>query len=118
MLALSSLLASDPGGITIRIGSNVWSISLSFIIYLVIAAIVGLVAEAIVGGPRLPLGFVGAIVAALVGAWLLTNVIIIGGIGDIIVYNVPLVRALIGAIILVAIWHLLLYPFRRRYVRT
>ena len=91
MLVLSSILASDPGGITVRIGNNVWTFTLSFIIYLIIAAIVGLVAEAIVGGPRLPLGFVGAIIAALVGVWLMTNVILIGGITDIYVYNVPLV---------------------------
>ena len=108
-------MASGPSGVTIKIGDNVWSFGLGFIIYLIIAAIVGLVAEAIVGGPRLPFGFVGAIIAALIGVWLLTNVIIIGGIGDIYVYGVPLIRGLIGAIILVALWHLLLIPFRRRY---
>jgi len=114
MLVLSSILASNPG-VTIKIGDNVWSFGLSFIIYLIIAAIVGLVAEAIAGPPRLPLGFVGAIIAALIGVWLMTNVIIISGIGDIYVYGVPLIRGLIGAIILVALWHLLLLPFRRRY---
>lgn len=114
MLVLSSFLASNPG-VTIRIGDNVWTFGLNFIIYLIIAAIVGLVAEAIVGGPRLPFGFIGAIIAALIGVWLMTNVIIINGIGDIYVYGVPLIRALIGAIILVALWHLLLLPFRRRY---
>ena len=118
MLVLSSILASGPSGVTIRIGDNVWSFGLSFIIYLIIAAIVGLVAEAIVGGPRLPFGFVGAIIAALIGVWLMTNVILIGGIGDIYVYGVPLIRGLIGAIILVAIWHLLTLPFRRRYRTT
>jgi uncharacterized membrane protein YeaQ/YmgE (transglycosylase-associated protein family) len=115
MLVLSSILASDPSGVTIRIGDNVWSFGLNFIIYLIVAAIVGLVAEFIVGGPRLPFGFIGAIIAALVGVWLMTQVIVIGGIGDIYVYNVPIIRALIGAIILVALWHLLIYAFRRRY---
>jgi hypothetical protein len=38
---------------------------------------------------------------------LLTKVIIISGIGDINVYGVPIFRALIGAIILVALWQLL-----------
>ena len=114
MLILSSVLASNPG-VTIKIGDNVWNFGFSFIIYLIIAAIVGLVAEAIVGPPRLPLGFIGAIIAALIGVWLMTNVILIGGIGDIYVYGVPLIRALIGAIILVAIWHLITAPFRRRY---
>ncbi len=115
MLVLSSILASNPG-ITIRIGDNVWSFSLNFIIYLIIAAIVGLVAEAIAGG-RLPFGFVGAIIAALIGVWLMTNVIIIeiSGFTDPNVYGVPIFHALIGAIILVVIWRLLTIPFRRRY---
>ncbi len=81
-----------------------------------IAAIVGLVAEAIVGW-RLPFGFVGAIIAALVGIWLMTQVIIITGIGDINVFGVPIIRALIGAIILVALWHLITYGLWHRRSR-
>ena len=103
MLALHLILAD---GVTIKLGDNVWTFGLNFIIYLVVAAVVGLVAEALVGR-RLPFGFVGAIIAALVGVWLLTKVIVISGIGDINVYGVPLLRALVGAIILVAIWQLL-----------
>jgi uncharacterized membrane protein YeaQ/YmgE (transglycosylase-associated protein family) len=103
MHTLPFLLAD---GITIQLGGNIWAFSTNFLIYLIVAAIVGLVAESIVGR-RLPFGFVGAIIAALVGAWLLTRVIIINGIDDINVYGVPIVRALIGAIILVAIWQLL-----------
>src|SRR5438552_11274170 len=110
MLALSLILAD---GVTIKIGDNVWSFGLNFIIYLIVAAIVGLVAEAIVGW-RLPLGFIGAIIAALVGIWLMTQVIIITGIGDINVFGVPIIRALIGAIILVALWHLITYGLWRR----
>jgi uncharacterized membrane protein YeaQ/YmgE (transglycosylase-associated protein family) len=100
----SQLILAD--GVTIKLGDNVWMFGLNFIIYLIGAAVVGLVAEALVGR-RLPFGFVGAIIAALVGVWLLTNVIIISGIGDINVYGVPIFRALVGAIILVAIWQLL-----------
>ena len=62
-LAQHSILAD---GISIHIGNNVWSFSLNFIIYLIIAAIVGFVAESIVGW-RLPFGFIGAIIAALIG---------------------------------------------------
>ncbi len=104
-------------GISIHIGDNVWNISLNFIIYLIIAAIVGFVAEFIVGW-RLPLGFIGAIIAALIGIWLMTQVIIITGLGDINVFGVPIIRALIGAIIFVALWHLITYRSwsrRRRY---
>src|SRR6266480_4379854 len=103
-------------GITITIGHNVWTFGLNFIVYLIVAAIVGLVAEAIVGW-RLPFGFVGAIIAALVGIWLMTQVIIITGIGDINIYGVPIIRALIGAIILVALWHLITYGLWRRRSR-
>src|SRR2546423_14396764 len=116
-LAQHSILAD---GISIRIGNNVWSFSLNFIIYLIIAAIVGFIAESIVGW-RLPFGFIGAIIAALIGIWLMTQVIIITGIGDIIIPTsppVPLIRALIGALIFVALWHLITYPLyrsRRRY---
>src|SRR6202023_290605 len=72
MLALSLILAD---GVTIKIGDNVWSFGLNFIVYLIIAAIVGLVAEGLVRY-HLPFGFVGAILAAVIGIWLMTNVII------------------------------------------
>ena len=114
MLASLTVLAD---GVTIKIGNDVWSFGLNFIVYLVIAAIVGLVAEGLVRY-HLPFGFVGAIIAALIGIWLMTNVIIITGIGDIVVFGVPLIRALIGAIILVGIWKLVTYGFARRRYRT
>ncbi|GAC1384481.1 MAG: hypothetical protein NVSMB33_12990 [Ktedonobacteraceae bacterium] len=118
MLALSTVFAD---GVTIKIGDNVWSFGLNFIIYLIVAAIVGFIAEAIVGW-RLPLGFVGAIIAALVGIWLMTQVIIITGIGDIYIYHVPIIRALLGAILFVVLWHLITYTLwrgrRRGYRRA
>jgi uncharacterized membrane protein YeaQ/YmgE (transglycosylase-associated protein family) len=114
LLAQHSVLAD---GISIRIGDNVWSFSTNFIVYLIIAALVGFAAEFIVGW-RLPFGFIGAIIAALIGIWLMTQVIILTGVGDVNVYGVPLVRALIGAIIFVGLWHLITYRSwyrRRRY---
>ncbi len=113
LFAMSTVMAD---GIVIKIGDHVWTFGLNVIIYLIVAAIVGLVAEAIVGW-RLPFGFVGAIIAALIGIWLMTQVIIITGIGDINVYGVPIIRALIGAIILVALWHLITYGLWRRRSR-
>jgi uncharacterized membrane protein YeaQ/YmgE (transglycosylase-associated protein family) len=104
-------------GITIHVGDHLWSFSSNVIVYLIIAAVVGLVAEAIVGW-RLPFGFIGAIIVALIGIWLMTQVIIIDGLPDINVDGVPLLRALIGAILLVALWHALTYSSwrgRRRY---
>ncbi len=100
-------------GVTIQVGHNVWSIGLNFIMYLIIAAIVGVVAESIAGW-RLPLGIIGAIIAGIVGAWLMTQVINIQGIGDLYRWGVPVIRALIGAILLVAVWHLITGGFSRR----
>ena len=80
LLSLSTALANGP--VTIKIGDNVWTFGWNFIIYLIVAAIVGFVAEFIVGW-RLPLGFVGAIIAAIIGIWLMTQVIIITGLPDV-----------------------------------
>ena len=119
MHLLASLLAR---AITVTIGGSSFTFGANVIVYLIVAAIVGLLAETLVGW-RLPFGFIGAIIAALIGIWLMTNLIHITGIGDINIPTnppVPLIRALIGAIILVAIWHLLTYPAyrgRRRYYR-
>ncbi|HTK07022.1 MAG TPA: hypothetical protein VL485_07635 [Ktedonobacteraceae bacterium] len=116
---MSASLLVFADGITVTVGNNVWTFGLGVILYLVIAAIVGFVAEAIVGGRRLPFGLIGAIIAAVIGIWLMTQVIQIQGVGDLNFYGVPLLRALIGAIIFVAIWHLLTQAFvRRRSYRT
>jgi uncharacterized membrane protein YeaQ/YmgE (transglycosylase-associated protein family) len=104
-------------GIVIHLGNQVWSFGVNVIVYLIVAAIVGFVAESLVGW-RLPLGIVGAIIAALVGAWLLTQVLIITGIGDLTIAGVPLLRALLGAILLVAIWHLVTYRAWHRRQRS
>ncbi len=119
MLHLLTLTTVIGDGITIKIGNDAWTIGLGFIIYLIVAAIVGIIAEAIVGW-RVPFGFIGAIIAAIIGIWLMTQVIIITGIGDIYIQGVPIIRALIGAMIFVALWHLITYGLwrgrrRRRY---
>jgi uncharacterized membrane protein YeaQ/YmgE (transglycosylase-associated protein family) len=103
-------------GITITIGPNHWSFGLSFILFLIIAAVVGVIAESIVGW-KLPFGIIGAIIAGVVGAWLMTSVVQIAGVGDIYLWGVPIVRALIGAIVLVAVWHLITGGFRSRRSR-
>lgn len=105
-------MAVIADGITFTAGQIHWSFGLNFL-FLLIAAIVGVVAEYIVGW-RVPLGIIGAIIAGVVGAWLMTDVIQIGGIGDINLWGVPIIRALIGAIILIGLWHLITGGFRRR----
>ncbi len=114
MQALSFILAD---GVTIKVGSYVLSFGLDFILYLVIAGVVGLIAEYIVGW-RVPLGIIGAIIAALVGMWLITQLIPITIVGDYVLYGVPLIRAFIGAILFVALWHLLTFGLTRRRYRT
>ena len=98
-----------------------FTITVSQIIYIAIAAIVGVVAEFIVGW-RLPFGIIGAIIAALVGIWLLTNVVQVNIPGDFTIAGqpIPIIKALLGAMIVVALGHLLTYSSwsrRDRYYR-
>ena len=77
---------------------------LGVIITLIIAGIVGGLAEAIVPG-RVRFGWLGAILAGLVGSWLGTQ--LIGHVGPSLA-GIPLIPAFVGAIIIVAIAKLLL----------
>jgi uncharacterized membrane protein YeaQ/YmgE (transglycosylase-associated protein family) len=101
--------------ITIKIGNTVLYLGTNLLVYLAVAAIVGLVAEFFIGW-RLPFGIIGATIAALIGIWIMTSVIVISGIPDYAVNTTPpiyLVRAVIGAALFVFIWHLLTYPLYR-----
>jgi uncharacterized membrane protein YeaQ/YmgE (transglycosylase-associated protein family) len=111
-LMLSMIFADT---ITIKIGNTVLYLGTNLLVYLAVAAIVGLVAEFFIGW-RLPFGIIGATLAALIGIWLMTSVIVISGIPDYAVNTTPpiyLVRAVIGAALFVFIWHLLTYPLYR-----
>jgi uncharacterized membrane protein YeaQ/YmgE (transglycosylase-associated protein family) len=99
--------------ITIGVGNLHLAIYLSQVMYLLVAAIVGFEAEFIVGW-RLPLGIIGAIIAALVGIWIVTNVVILIIPGDRVFFGVPLFKALIGATLFTALWHLVTYPIWHR----
>ncbi len=112
-----SLILADT--ITIKIGNTVLYLGTNLIIYVAVAAIVGLVAEFLVGW-RLPFGIIGATIAALIGIWIMTQVIVISGIPDYAIQTTPpiyLVRAIIGAVIFVFLWHLVTFPFYRRRTR-
>ncbi len=104
---LASLLVLADG-ITVKLGNNVFSIGLNFILYLVIAALIGYIAERVLRS-SVPFGFIGSIIVALVGIWLMTQVIVIHGISDIYLFGVPLLRAFIGAILLVLVWRAITY---------
>ncbi len=103
--------------ITINVGSVHLALYQSQLMYLLVAAIVGFVAEFIVGW-RLPFGIIGAIIAALVGIWIVTNVVILIIPGDPVLFGMPLFKALIGATLFAALWYLLTYRIwhhRRAY---
>ncbi len=94
--------------VTINVGNMHLALYLSQVMYLLVAAIVGFVAEFIVGW-RLPFGIVGAIIAGLVGIWIVTNVVILIIPGDPVLFGIPFFKALIGATLFAALWYLLTY---------
>jgi uncharacterized membrane protein YeaQ/YmgE (transglycosylase-associated protein family) len=103
--------------ITINVGNLHLALYQSQLMYLIVAAIVGFVAEFIVGW-RLPFGIIGAIIAALVGIWIVTNVVLLIIPGDPVLFGMPLFKTLIGAILFTALWYLLTYRIwhhRRAY---
>lgn len=109
-----SLILADT--ITIKIGNTVFSLSTNLLIYIAVAAIVGLIAEFLIGW-RLPFGIIGATIAALIGIWLMTQVIVISGLPDYAIKTTPpiyLLRAILGAALFVFLWHLLTFPLYRR----
>lgn len=68
-----------------------------FIIYVLLAAVVGLIAERLVGSG--PWGLIGTIVVGLLGIWVMLNLLHWRVPGDPVVGGVPIFTALIGAII-------------------
>src|SRR5437763_1262007 len=66
------------------------------IIYLLIAAIVGLIAERLVGTG--PYGLIGNISVGVIGIWSMLNLLHWGAPGDLIAHGVPILTAIIGAI--------------------
>lgn len=110
MLA-SLVLLSDP---------ILFSFTLSHLIYLCIAIIIGIVAETIIGW-RLPYGILGAVLCAILGV--IVAVVLplhIGHDVSILGQNIAVATAFIGGSLLVTIWHLVTYTnwrHRKRYYR-
>ncbi|GAC1376455.1 MAG: hypothetical protein PVS3B1_32030 [Ktedonobacteraceae bacterium] len=77
-----------------------------------------------VAGRRMALGSIGILLAALFGVWIATSVIIIGLPYDFTVYDVPLLKAFMGAIVLEIAWYVMTYSSyrvwagRRKYARS
>jgi uncharacterized membrane protein YeaQ/YmgE (transglycosylase-associated protein family) len=85
------------------------------LVLLLVGLLVGLVAETIVG-TRVPLGYLGAVILGFLGAWLATHVLHFNISPEYTVNGVPLLRALIGAVLLAFIWALAMGR-GRRYAR-
>ena len=94
--------------ISINLGNIHLALYLSQLMYFLVAAFVGFVAEFIVGW-RLPFGIIGAIITALVGLWIVNNVVILIIPDDPVLFGIPLFKALIGATLFAALWYLLTY---------
>jgi|SwirhisoilCB1_FD_contig_31_6805119_length_335_multi_5_in_0_out_0_1 uncharacterized membrane protein YeaQ/YmgE (transglycosylase-associated protein family) len=76
------------------------------IVYLLVAAIVGLIAERLVGAG--PWGLVGNIVVGLLGIWVMLNVVHWQLPGDLTIEGVPILTSILGAIIVDLLLSLLL----------
>jgi uncharacterized membrane protein YeaQ/YmgE (transglycosylase-associated protein family) len=76
------------------------------ILYLLVALLAGLLAERLVS-TALPGGFIGTIVAALLGMWLMLGVLHFAVPGDLDIAGVPVLTAILGAALVLVIWVLL-----------
>lgn len=73
------------------------------IVYIVIAVISAYLAGAMFG-TRYPFGFLGAFLAALFGEWLMINVLHILLAPEVAYGGVPVITAVVGALILAFLW--------------
>lgn len=110
-MVASLILSSDP---------VLFSFTLSHLLYVCIAIIVGIVAETIIGW-RLPYGILGAVLCAIVGV-AITVVLPIDIGQDMLILGQPIavIKAFVGGSLLVTLWHLVTYNnwrHRHRYYR-
>lgn len=84
------------------VGLALWFIgnAMGFLLMLLVAALVGFTADALVPGRQIPYGWLGATGAGLIGSWLGT--LFIGRVGPVLM-GVPLFPALLGALVLVVL---------------
>ncbi len=83
------------------------------IVYIVIAGLSTYLAARVIR-TRYPFGFVGALIAALVGEWLMINVLHILLAPEISYGGVPIITAIAGALILALLWAVVADNTRRR----
>jgi uncharacterized membrane protein YeaQ/YmgE (transglycosylase-associated protein family) len=117
MLTLSSILADSPVVFTGNVLGWHFVVTQTDLLYWFVAATVGFIAEIVVGW-RLPLGFLGAFIAGIVGIWLVTNVLKLSLNPELTIIGVPIYKSLLGASITVIIWHLLTFRSWKRPRRS
>ncbi|GHO43433.1 hypothetical protein [Ktedonospora formicarum] len=78
-----------------------------------LALIISLVAEFLVGW-RLPYGILGAFITGLLGIWLTTEVWHFTLPLDFVFHDIPLLKAFVGVLALVTLWHLITFPLWRK----
>ena len=78
---------------------------LHLIVLIVVAAVCGLIAERVMGR-SLPFGWIGATVAGFVGAWLMVDVFHLVILPTLSIEGLPIVSAILGAIIVVVLFSL------------
>jgi uncharacterized membrane protein YeaQ/YmgE (transglycosylase-associated protein family) len=76
---------------------------LGVVVYLVIAGLVGALADAVVPG-RIPFGWLGAILAGVIGSWI--GVARLGRVGPDLA-GIPVIPAIVGAVILAGLVQLI-----------
>jgi uncharacterized membrane protein YeaQ/YmgE (transglycosylase-associated protein family) len=83
------------------------------IVYLLVALLAGLIAERLVGA-ALPGGYLGAVLAALLGIFLMVNVLHFSVPGDPNLAGVPIITAILGGALVLVLWVLLARALPRR----
>lgn len=83
-----------------------------FVIWLVIAAIVGLLGE-LIAGRRAPEGFLGAIMVGLFAIFLIVGFFHFSIAGEPTFQGVPIISTIIAAAMIVTLWSSISYRFYR-----
>ena len=87
------------------------------LILLLVGALVGLIAERLINR-SLPYGWTGAVIAGLLGAWLMTDGLHIIIAPQVSVVGIPLISAILGAMIVVFVFSLMTGGGRFSYRRA
>jgi uncharacterized membrane protein YeaQ/YmgE (transglycosylase-associated protein family) len=83
------------------------------VVYLLVALLAGLIAERLVGA-ALPGGYLGSVLAALLGIFVMVDGLHFSVPGDPNLAGVPIITAVLGAALVLVVWVLLARALPRR----